>query len=133
MAAGHGHVDQEGPFGTGLRPYVERANLLSQKAKRCPAEGAVLCLRLSLRECVASLVSQAKDVVALIDHNGPRHDDGAALVVSAGSAPRVIERSVINRHQRHLLGRVFVDVVGQFTDDLVFSDSHGASSPFRSE
>ncbi|MFD5163068.1 FAD-dependent oxidoreductase [Streptomyces hawaiiensis] len=132
VLAGPCHVDQEGALEAGLGPYVADPGLLSQQAQRRRAEGIVLVLRLRLCECVTRFVPQAEDTIAFIDDDCSRHHERAALAVCTRAPLGVITGSVIHRHQRHLLGRVLMDVVGEFLDDVVVPDAHGALSPLRS-
>jgi hypothetical protein len=86
----------------------------------------------SLRESSLSSGSasaRAQDAIVLVDDDRAGGHEGAALVVGAGSALGVVAGRVVDRHQRHPVGGVLVDVVGEFPHDLVVPDAHGASSP----
>ncbi|MFD6336538.1 hypothetical protein [Streptomyces sp. NPDC060131] len=85
-------------------------DLFGEQPESRAAEGLVLLLGLRLGEGEPAAVPQAEDVSPLVHYEGTRSYDRAAFRVSADSMRGVIASRVVQRHQRHLLGGVLVEV-----------------------
>ncbi|MGN5633153.1 hypothetical protein [Streptomyces sp. AC154] len=75
-----------------------------------------LTLGLGLDEDVAAFVMEGEDVTDLVHDDWPGGDGGSGL--RAGTLAAVVTLGVVQRHQRHLLGWVDVQVVGQLADEV---------------